>query len=108
MRLTLHERLVLAEYIPFEGRYADMVEVRKIKELLAFTPDEMQEFEVKYEGGGVRFNAAKAITYLKDIPMTEWITVQIQTALRTREAEGKIREQDLTLYEKFIVQYTNT
>lgn len=108
MKLTIHERLVLAEYIPYEGHYADMVEVRKINELLAITPEEMQEFDVKYEGGKVRYDIGKAITYLKDIPMTEWITVQVQTALRNREAEGKIREHDLTLYEKFIVQYTNT
>jgi len=107
MKLTLQERILVDELLPNEGKYANLVEVRKIRELLPFTSEEMKEFGIKGLPDGrmqwkVDHNSA---TYLVDIAMTEWITVTIQTKLREMELDGKLPFHFLTLYEKFIVMY---
>jgi hypothetical protein len=112
MNLNLYERLAVLEYIPRNGHYADMVEVRKINELLSFTPEEIKEFDIRVgitQDGRPTFNwdEQKSASYLKDIPFTEWITTTVQTALRNIEAKGELPIQHLTLYEKFIKLYEN-
>lgn len=108
MKLTLRERQVLKMILPTEGHFSDLVEYRKLKELLDFTVEEVKEFDIQFfQNGQITWNHAKAATYLKDIACTEWVTTEIQSILRNREREGKLLEQELTLYEKFIVYYNN-
>lgn len=112
MKLNLYERLAVKMYIPQEGFYADMKEVRVIKELLAFTGEEVQTFAIKEavlaDGRPIYdWDRPKSQTYFVDIPFTQWITGKIQTALRNTEAEGKLPIEHLTLYEKFITLYEN-
>lgn len=112
MNLNLYERLAVMEYVPQKGCYADMAEVRVIKELLAFTGEEIKEFDIKDailpDGRPtVDWDTLKAQTYFKDIPFTQWITAKVQTELRNREANGELPLNHLTLYEKFVKLYEN-
>jgi hypothetical protein len=112
MNLNLFERLAVREYIPQKGFLADMKEVRVIKELLAFTGEEIKEFEIKEavlaDGRPIYdWDHVKSQTYFVDIPFTQWITEKVRTGLRNAELEGKLPIEHLTLYEKFIELYQN-
>jgi hypothetical protein len=102
MKLTIDERLLVKKYIPRIGHYADMVETRKIDEVLAFTPEEITQFEMTFDEKGFRMNYEKARVYLKDIPFSEWMTRKIQSGLMDDERAGNLERDYLTLYEKFV------
>lgn len=107
MKLTIGERIAALDLIPAEGDYPALVEYRKIKELIPFSGEEIEEYEIKFDGGGVRWNFVKAVVYLKDIPFTEWMTRKMQDILREKNVRGALKEIELTLYEKFVVFYQN-
>ena len=107
MKLTLRERTVLKSILPIDGHYADLVEYRKLKELLDFTAEEVEEFEIQFFQEGIKWNAIKSATYLRDIACTEWVTNKIQSILGKLEDDGSLLESQLTIYEKFIKYYNN-
>jgi len=105
MKLTLMERLVALEMLPREGDWAGMKEVRKSREVLTFTAEEMEKFEVKQvEGGFVTWNG-EGQAYITDLPLSEWATTNIQEALRKKNQDKKLTERDMPIYQKFIVDY---
>ena len=68
----------------------------------------MDEFSIKFfQNGVIQFDVVKAATYLKDIACTEWITTEIQRILMEKERTGKLFDEELTLYEKFVEYYNN-
>ena len=42
MRLEVHERLALLTLLPSEGDYSALKTIRRAKEMLSFTPEEME------------------------------------------------------------------
>jgi hypothetical protein len=108
MKLTIPERVYLTEYIPVEGKYATLLELRVARETLSFNAEEVAEYEIKeYPDGRVEFNQQKAVTYLSEIPMTDWLTHTVQNKLIQAEKEGKLPFVHLTIYEKFVINYNN-
>ena len=105
MKLHISERIMLLEFLPKEGDYAALRELRKAREALAFTPEEKQMIGFIQEGGIARWDAEKGSSLIVDIPLSEWTTTTIQEELRKRNKEKKLTERELTLYEKFIVAY---
>lgn len=90
------------------GTYAALKEIRVARETISFSADEIKEYEIKeLPNGDITFNLQKATTYLADIPMTEWLSNTIQNALIKIEAQGELKFQHLTLYEKFVVNRNN-
>jgi hypothetical protein len=104
MKLALMERLVALELLPKEDDWAGMKEIRKAREVLSFTDDELKKFEVSQEGGYVKWNQ-EGQAYVSDLPLSEWATTKIQMALRQKNAEKKLTERDMPIYQKFIVDY---
>jgi hypothetical protein len=104
MKLALMERLVALELLPKEDDWAGMKEVRKAREILAFSDEELKKFEITQEGGYVKWNS-DGQAYLVDLPLSEWITTKIQSSLRQKNAEKKLTERDMPIYQKFIIDY---
>lgn len=105
MKLTVAERFILRELLPTEESYAGMTEIFKLKTHLALSGAELKKIELVQDEKGIRWNADKAQDVLKDIPMGEWVTNIIRDILREKNEKHKIKEQEMSLYDKFIVDY---
>jgi hypothetical protein len=107
MNLTLLERgTIIAEYMPKEGHLADMKETRKARETLSYTGEEMTRFKIVQQGTGLAWPMTnEAQEYIVDLPLSEWIFTSIQVQLRNKEKDGKLKESELSLYEKFVADF---
>ena len=105
MKLTIVERLlVLNDLLHKKGDFAALKEVRQAREALSFTGEELEEQQIISVDGKVSWPSASN-DYEKDIPLTAWVTNQIQENLRDKNTKGELEEKDFTIYEKFIVAY---
>ena len=110
MKLEVHERIALLQLLPAEGTYAGLKAIRRAKEMLSFQQEEI-EFQEISSGVGpdcnsfTNWNPTKAMEQIKDVPVDEYITDLIRKSLAELEAEGKLNDQTLSLYEKFVVMY---
>lgn len=104
MKLLIQERLLLLDMLPKEGDWASLKEVRRARETLSITAKEKEEYQITYDGSQYKWNV-KGQSYLKDLPMSEWMTATIQDELRDRNKKKKLQEREMSLYEKFIVAY---
>lgn len=105
MQLTVHERLKLLELMPEKSTYAGIREIHRTTLLLMLTNDEVIEIEAKHEGGVLQWNQDKALTLIVDIPMGEWMTEIIRGVLREKDREGDLSPAEISLFEKFILDY---
>lgn len=110
MRLEVHERLALLALLPKEGDYAALKTIRRAKEMISFTKDEMDFFEMKNVTGAngvpqVNWNDNKAKEQVKDCPVDEYTTNVIRNKLAEMDREHKLTEEFMSLYEKFVVAY---
>jgi hypothetical protein len=110
MKLEVHERIALLQLLPAEGDYAGLKAIRRAKEMLSFNKDEIDFFEivsgVNQEGQPyTNWNPTKAMEQIKDVPVDEYVTDLIRKTLSNLEAKGKLTEQTISLYEKFVVMY---
>ena len=106
MRLSIPERLKLLELLPEKESYEGMMEVQRLGMLLSITDEEAEAIEVKKaEGGGIMWNQEKALGLIEDIPMGEFITNVIRLKLREKSRERELEVTELTLFEKFIMDY---
>ena len=53
----------------------------------------------------MQWNVAKAAEKIKDVPIDEYITHLFRDALARLSREGKLKEDHISLYEKFVVTY---
>ena len=51
------------------------------------------------------WNPKKAMEQIKDVPVDEFITNLIRKILADLEGKGKLTDQTISLYEKFVVMY---
>ena len=105
MILTVHERLALLELLPAENTFAGIRDIHRAKLNLSLTDEEMEELEVVFESGMVQWNQEKALSMDKDIPFGEWMVNTIRGILVTRDKAAEITERDMSLFEKFVMDY---
>jgi len=105
MILTVHERLALLELLPTENTFAGITEIHRAKLHLSLTAEEMEELEVVYESGMVQWNQEKALSMDKDIPFGEWMVNAIRLILVDRDKASEITEREMSLFEKFVMDY---
>lgn len=105
MKLLIKERFLLLEYLPKTGDFAALKEMRRAREALSFTGDELAKFEITNSADGLVTWINEGNSYDKDIPLTAWVTTKIQELLRDKNVKHVLEERDYSLYEKFIVAY---
>lgn len=110
MKLEVHERILLLNLLPKEENYAGVVALRRAKEMLSFTPDEQVYYELKSVPGPdgkptVSWNAQKATSQVKDVPVDEYTTNVIRNELAKLDKTKKLTDQHISVYEKFVVMY---
>ena len=105
MKLMVHERLALFELLPRKGNYEALKSIRVARETLSFTPEEIEFFELKQEGGVTNWNKDKAAQRVLDAPLEEYIVKLFRKKLSEMEQKGELTEQYVSVYEKFVINY---
>ena len=110
MKLEVHERIALLQLLPTEGDYAGLKSIRRAREMISFDKDELDFYEITSGVGPdgnsfTNWNPTKAMEQIKDVPVDEYITDLLRKILSDLEAKGKLNEQTMSLYEKFVVMY---
>jgi len=129
LKLTVYERIVLQNILPQEGDFITLKLVRKLKEALAFSEKEIAEInfrshwkcpkcgkvEISAEmpkcpdcgiymipAGSVTWDETKAKKVVKDVFMGAKMLALCESTLKKLSDEGKLTEQHMSLYEKFV------
>jgi hypothetical protein len=110
MLLEVHERMQLVSLMPVEGGYEALKTMRRQREMLSLMPEEMKILDYKEEklpngNTKVHWDVNKTSKVVKDVPVDEYMTNFFRKKLSELEAEGKLTEQTMSLYEKFVIMY---
>ena len=110
MRLEIHERVALLNILPKEGDDASLKAIRRAREMLSITPEELNYLELKTVTGAdgkqmASWNKEKAADLVKEIPVDEYVSHTIRDLLADMNKRKKLTEEYISLYEKFVVTY---
>lgn len=105
MKLEVHERLALLNLLPQKGSYAGLKSLRKAREIISFTPEEAEFYELSHENGQTKWSSAKAVERVLDAPLEEYVIDIVRQKLSEMEKKKELTEQYLSLYEKFVIAY---
>lgn len=129
MKLAVYERLILMSILPKEGDFITLKLVRKLREALSFNEKEIAEIDFKNHwrcpkcekvelspevikcedcgvsmipAGQVTWDEEKALRVTKDVHMGDKMFNLCVSTLKKLSDEGKLTEQHMSLYEKFV------
>lgn len=108
--LEVHERIQLMNLLPQKGGYEALKTIRRQREMLSFTPEEVEILGLKTveKPNGqsqMIWDPGKVNKVVKDIPIDEYMTNHFRKRLAEIEAKGDLNEHTMSLYEKFVIMY---
>lgn len=106
MKLSVPERMALLEIMPAQSSYEGVTEIFRTINVLRLTDDEAIAIDVQPIEGSIQFNQEKAMTLITDIPIGEWMTNVIRKILRKIDEADELTINQMSLYEKFILDYS--
>jgi len=106
MELTVFERANLLSILPREGNFKTLKTVRKLRESLALSEDEVRRWEPKVDDKGVMTwrtttEDGTPIKQEAEIDISELGQEVILTVLKKLDGENRLKEDHFTLFEKF-------
>ena len=101
VQLTLGERFAVLGILPNEGTFATLKIIRKLREQLSLTEDEIKEYNVRQEENNLMWDASKALDE-KEFEFGEFSEDLIVKKLKEIDKDEKLTEQQYPIYEKFI------
>ena len=100
MKLTVKERVVLANLLPEQGDITSLKQIRVLRETLSFTDKENKDWNIEAESGMIRWDETKI--KLAEIPVSEMMTKIIARKLRDLNKTKKLRDDMISLWDKFV------
>lgn len=100
MKLDVRERLVLLSVLPAEGNFVTLKVVRKLRDSLSFSEEEIKEFKFVHGNNQVTWN--NTVEQSRPIEIGTQAKTIIQDALNKLDKEEKLREEHFTLCVKFL------
>ena len=102
MILTVFERaLILNIFPPQQGDIVALRAIREFREAVSMSPQEIEEYSVTVDKvGRMRWDSTKAKD--KDVEVIPLIKERLSGILRSLSEEGKLKEEHLSLYDKFM------
>ena len=104
-KLNVSERFALLGLLPSEGNFATLKVVRKLREALSLTEEEIKHFEVKQiptSGGQTQLTwSPEKATETKDFEFGEFAEEMIKAKLKKLEEDKKLTNEHFSIYEKF-------
>jgi hypothetical protein len=109
MQLDVRERIslgTLLQELSQKGDYAGLKTLRRAKDMVSFSPDEVKLYELKEVAPNQwNWNGEAAAKNVKDVPVDEFTTNLVRSRLAELNQDHEILEQYLSLYEKFVIAY---
>lgn len=107
MILTVFERANLLNVLPREGNFVTLKTIRKLREALALTEDEIAKWQPKFSENGrmewrIADDGGKPIPQEAEIEIGEQGKEIIRTALKKLNDSNVLKDEHYTLYEKFV------
>ena len=100
LKLNVLERIILLGLLPKDENYLTFKLITQLKSDLSFSDKEMKDWGITMlEDGRVSWKK----TGDKQIEIGETIETMIVEKLKTVEKEKKINDENVSLYEKFVV-----
>jgi len=100
MKLDVRERLVLLAILPAEGNFVTLKVVRKLRESLSFSEEEIKQYKFVQKEGSVSWDDKAEQSKLVEIGTQAKII--IQDALKKLDEQQKLKDEHFTIYEKFV------
>ena len=101
MKLQILDRITLQGLIPKEGNYITYGLIKQMRVELSFTEKEIEDCDITQIGDRITWDDKKDKP--KEIEIPETITSMVVLALEKIEKEGKLNDNNISLYEKFIM-----
>jgi hypothetical protein len=110
MILEVHERLALMNLLPKQEDYKALKTIRRAREMLSFTPEEMKILNMvttpsKDGKSSVTWDNDKVHEVVKDCPIDEYTTNLFRDILAELNKNHNLLDETVSLYEKFVVMY---
>lgn len=102
MKLSVMDRIVLLNLLPKEGNFANLKLLRTARESLSFTEEENKALAFKQEGDKLFWEDGTVEP--KEIAIGEVVTQLIAKELKRLDESGKLQNEHISLYEKFMNQ----
>lgn len=102
MKLMVMERILLLGILPNEGNFVTLKIVRKLREDLSFSEEEIKRLSIRQEDERILWNAAAEDPEGAEIPIGEKAADVVVEALKKLDREEKLTEQLLSVWEKFV------
>ena len=101
IKLNVLERVILLGLLPKDENYLTFKLITQLKADLSFSDEEIKKYEIKIlEDGRVSWMR----TGNKEIEIGETIEAMIVEKLKAVEKEKKINDENVSLYEKFVIK----
>jgi hypothetical protein len=100
MQLSIHDRLTLLAVLPKEGDFLTLKIIRKLREDLSFSEEELKANKVVQNGDGTI--TWQEHGHMKDIAVGEKATDVVVAALKALDEQKKLTDAHFSLYEKFV------
>ncbi|MCJ7828250.1 MAG: hypothetical protein MUP81_00720 [Dehalococcoidia bacterium] len=100
MKLSVRERLVILSVLPPEGDFITLKVVGKLKNDLSFSEDEIKLYKFVQAESSVTWD--NKIEQEKAIEIGTKAKTVIAEALEKLDKEKKLREDHISIYEKFV------
>lgn len=98
-KLTLSDRFAILSILPLEGNFATLKIVRKLREQLSLTEEEIKEQKVIQRGDQITWDNGEKTT---EMEFGEFAESMIKDALMKLDTDSKLEEKHLRVYEQFI------
>ena len=105
MFLDVAERLKLLQLLPQKEDYASIKTIRRVRETIAFSEEELKALKFQEQGGRVVWDATSPLAAEREFPIDSWTTDKIREVLSRLNAEHGLSEDTISLYDKFITDY---
>jgi hypothetical protein len=106
MLLSIHERITLLELLPREGSFTSLKIVRKLREKLSFTEEEIGKFSIKEEAlpdGGMQVHWDLTAAPV-DLTFSLIENDLIVKGLKDKDSSQKLTDREFPLFEKFVIE----
>jgi len=100
MKLQVVDRITLLNILPEKGDFLTLKIVRKLREELSFSEDEIKILSLKSDGGRVTWDQTK--DSMKDVTIGERATDLIVETLKKLNEKKELNQQLFGLYEVFV------
>ena len=100
MKLSVKERLNLLLILPAEGNFSTIKIVRQLREDCSFSEQDHKDFEIKTDNNRFQWEQDKEKN--KEIKIGEKATDIIVSTLKKLDADEKLTDGQIELWEKFI------